>query len=109
MTATSVCVPSVSHSHTPTSSGDPSRPAGRFGPGSYEITAFALGPGMREILCVPFESEVSIPPNPVKLLQSSPTGLQNQVLWGLLFPILDPWAGRPAVGFRTLTPVREPL
>ena len=52
----------------PASPGDPPRPADRSGWGSYEITAFALGPGVCQILCVLFKSEVSISPNPVKLL-----------------------------------------
>lgn len=37
-------------------------------PGSYKITAFALGLGMHEILYVPFKSAVFISPNTVWLL-----------------------------------------
>ena len=92
-----------------TSTGDPPRLAGRSGPGFYQITAFALGPGMSEILCVLFKSKVSISPNPVELLQSSPAGFQSQMLWGLLSLVLDPWTGVPNVGLRALTPVGEPL
>ena len=42
----------------PTSLGDSSRPAGSSGPGSYEVTTFALGPGAHEVLCAPFKSGV---------------------------------------------------
>ena len=31
------------------------------------------------------------------------------MLWGLLFPVLDPWAEEHDVRIRTLTPVGEPL
>ena len=34
---------------------------------------------------------------------------QTNVLGGLISPMLDPWAGEPNVGLRTLTPVGEPL
>ena len=76
-------------------------PAGGSGPGSYEITALALGPGACEILCVPFKSEVSISPSPVGLLQLSPAGLQFQMLWGLVFLVPDLWAGEPDIWLKT--------
>ena len=60
---------------TPTSPGDSPRPAGRSGPGAYQITAFALGLGACEILCASFKCEVSISLSLAGLLQSSPTGL----------------------------------
>ena len=61
--------------------------------GSYQITAFALGHSVHEILCVPFKSAVSISPSHVELLQSSPAGLQSHMFCGLLFPVLDPQDG----------------
>ena len=107
VSATSVCVPTVSHSHPPpcTSPGDSPRPAGRPDPGSYPVTAFALVPGTCEISCVPFKNEVSVFPSPVGLPKLSPSGLQSQMLWGLAFLVQDPRAGEPDVGLRTLTPV----
>ena len=39
-------------------------PAGRFGPGFYQITALAQSPGVHDVLCAPFKDEVSIPPSP---------------------------------------------
>ena len=48
----------------PTSPRDSPRPAGRSGPGSYQITAFTFGPGTHETLCEPFKSEASISPSP---------------------------------------------
>ena len=71
MSATSVPVPKVSHSQLPPSPASPVDPpilAGRSGPSSYQITAFALGPGVCVILCAPFKSEVSISPSPLELL-----------------------------------------
>ena len=72
-----------------TSLGDPPRQASRSGPSFYEISIFALGPRICEILSAPFKSEVSISPSPVELLQSGPTGLQSQMLWGLPFLMPD--------------------
>ena len=66
------------------------RPAGKSGPGSYEVTALAINTGTHEILCTPFKSEASFSPvlwNPCNL---SPTGLQSQIIWGLLFLTPNP-------------------
>lgn len=57
--------------------------------GSYQITAFSLGPSARKILYVPFKNEVSISPSPEGLNKLIPTGLQSQELWGLIFPVPD--------------------
>ena len=46
----------------PASPGDSPRPAGRSGPGSCQITAFAPGSGGCESLCAPFESKVFLDP-----------------------------------------------
>ena len=92
----------------PTSLRGSPRPAGRSGPGSYQITAFALGI-VYEILFAPFKSDTSISPRPVGLPKLSPTGLQSQMLWGIIFLVQDPQAGEPNVGLRTLTPLGEPL
>ena len=46
----------------PASPGDSPRPAGRSGPGSCQITAFALGSGGCESLRAPFESKVFLDP-----------------------------------------------
>ena len=78
--------------------GGPPRPSGRSGPGSYEVTAFSLGPSVHETLCVSSKRGVSLSPSPVEFLQSSPTGLQSWMLWGLLLPMPDPQAGEPDVG-----------
>ena len=77
----------------PASPGDTSWPAGRSGPGSWEVTAFALGSGACEILCALFKCGLSVSPSPVEVLQLSPTGLQREITWG--FPLLmsDPQDG----------------
>ena len=84
------------HSDTqlpPFSSGDPPRLAGKSGPGSYEVIAFALGPGMHETLFAPSKSGDSASSSPVELLQSSLPGLQRQMLWGILLLMPDPRLG----------------
>ena len=45
------------------SSGDPPRSANESDLGSFQMTASALGPRGCEILCVPFQSGVSVSPN----------------------------------------------
>lgn len=50
------------------------RPTGVTGPGSYQITCFALGACVHEILCEPIETEVSVFPSPVGLLLLGPAG-----------------------------------
>ena len=58
---------------------------------------------------MPFKSEVSISPSPVGLLKLSPTGLQGQMPWGLVFLVPDPQAGEPDIALITVTLVGEPL
>ena len=70
------------------SSVDPSRPAGRSGPGFYEVPAFALG--VHKNLYAPSKRGVSVSSSPVNLLQSSPAGLQSHMLWCLLLLMPDP-------------------
>ena len=85
--------------------GNSPRLTGRFDPGSYQITASALGPRVCEILSVPFKSEVSISPSPLGPSKVSPADLRIQMFWGLVFLIQDPCAGEPNVGLRSLTPM----
>ena len=39
-----------------------------------------LGPNVHTTLCMPFKSGVSVPPSPVKVLQSNPARLQSLIL-----------------------------
>ena len=73
------------------------------------MTASALGPGVCEILCVPFKGEVSVSNSPVGLPTVSPAGLQSQMFWGLIFPTQDLRAREPDVGLRPLAPWVETL
>ena len=50
------------------------RPAGMTGPGSCQVTCFALGACVHKILCAPIKTEVSIFPSPVGLLLLGPAG-----------------------------------
>ena len=77
------------------SSGDSPRSAGVSDPGSFQITASVLGFGACEILCVPFNSGVSIFHSPLGLLKVSPTGLQSYISWGLVFLMQDSLAEVP--------------
>ena len=95
---TSVLVPAVRHSCPATSPGDPPRPAGRSDPGFCEVTAFSLGPEVHKTLCVSSKSGVYGSSSPMEFLQSSPTGLQNQVLWGLLLLMPNPQTGQHEIG-----------
>jgi len=99
-------VPRVSYSYPFASPWDSASPAGRSGPGSYQITPFAVSLGVCEFLCVPFKNEGCISPSSVGLLQLSPTGLQSQMLWRLWY-----WTGPGEldVGLRTPTPMEESL
>ena len=64
---------------------------------------------MRETLWVPFKSGVSISHSPLPLWKVSPAGFQSQIFWGLIFLVLDPWAGDLSVGLRPLAPWGEAL
>ena len=91
--STSVHVLRVSNSQTLPLQETP-KSADMFGPESYQITAFTLGPGACEVfVCMPLKSKISISPGPVELLKLSPTGLQDQKLWGLIFLLPYPRAG----------------
>lgn len=62
------CLCPHSEPQTPTSTGDPLVSAGRFGPGSYEVTAFFLYPALHETLSTLSKSLVSVSPSPVEFL-----------------------------------------
>ena len=64
-------VPNASCGHPVASPGDPPRPAGRADPGSYQISAFALGLHACEISCASFKRDVFVSPSPVGLLKVS--------------------------------------
>ena len=70
---------------------------------------FSLGPGALETLCVPCKHRVAVSLGPVEFLRLNPTGLQSQILWGLLLQLPDPQATKPYVGLRTFTPLGELL
>ena len=68
------------------------RLAGRSDLYFFQMTVFPLSPGTCEILYVPFKNEISISLSSLGLWKLSTTGLQSQVLWGLLLR-LAPQAG----------------
>ena len=91
------------------SSGDSPTSASGSDPGSFQITASALGPGVCEILWVPFMSGISISHSSLPLWKLSPAGFQSQIFWGLIFLVPDPWAGDLSAGLRPLAPWGEAL
>ena len=78
------------------------RLAGRSDLYFFQMTVFPLSPGTCEILYVPFKNEISISLSSLGLWKLSTTGLQSQVLWGLLFPVQDPWVREHNVRLRPL-------
>ena len=56
--------------------------------------------------CVCPLSMKSISLNPLAPPKVSPCGLPSQMLWGLVFPVQDPWAGEPDMGLKPLSPLR---
>ena len=78
---------------SPSTPGGSPRSSGGSDPGSFQVTASALDPGAGEILCVTFTNRVSIFYSPLAFLKVSPTGLQSQAFWGLVFLVQDPRLG----------------
>ena len=92
---------------THTSTGDPPTPAGSFGSVFCGVTAPFLSFGGHKVLFMPSKIGVSLSPSPMEVLLSNPTGLQGQIPWGFLVPLLDPQAGKPDIGFRTFITVEH--
>ena len=72
------CSCPCSEAHFPCIPRRPLKLADMSGPGSYELTAFFLVPGVEENLCATSKSGVSGSPSRVEFLRSSP----GQMLWG---------------------------
>ena len=82
----------------PASTGDSPILAGKSGSVSYEVTAiFPTSWCTRDLVCA-FQGGVSVSSSPVEFLWSNPTGLQSQILWGLLLLLPDPQSGEPVWG-----------
>ena len=94
---------------SPASPGVSPRSANGSDPGSFQITASALGLRSCEILCVPYKNRIFVSYRPPDLLYVSPASLQGQTFWGCFFLVQDPRAGEPNVGFRSFDPWLEPL
>ena len=73
----------------PASLEDALRSASASDPGSFQLTASALGPGACEILCVPFKSGVYISYSPLAFPKISPSGPQSHTFLGLIFLVQD--------------------
>ena len=64
----------------------------------------SVGLGAREVFFKSFRSGVSVSFSLLDLPYIRPTDLHSQKLWGLSFSVKDLWAGKPNMGFITLTP-----
>lgn len=58
--------------------------------------------GLCGVLCVPFKCEFSVFPSLLGLPKVSPTAIQYQMFWGLVFLVQDFWIGELEVGFELL-------
>lgn len=63
---------------------------------------------IKHVVCKPFSSRILVSYSSLALLNISLADFQSQMLWGLIFSVLDPWDGEPSVGLRALTPQGEP-
>ena len=110
ISTTSVYVSRVSQSHhTSPPQGDPLRPAGRFGLVSYQITAFAVGPGELEICVHPLRVK-ALPPSVLRASCNQAPHAFKAKCSGCSSSWC--WTSRlrgPDMGLRTLTPMGEAL
>lgn len=90
------------------SPGDSPRPTGRSGPGSYEVTAFALAPSAHETLYVASKSGVSVSPGIWCSYNQVPLAFKDKRSGESSSPCQTPRRGA-RYGLRTLAPVRELL
>ena len=84
----------------PASLGDSPRSAGGFDPGSFQMTASALGPRACEILYVPFKSEVSYFPQPSGSCESQSHWYSKLDVLGACL-VQDPWSWGAQCGAQT--------
>lgn len=64
-----------------------SKKASESDPRCFQITASALGFGACKILHILFKRGVSVSYSQLTLLNISPTGYQDQMFWGIIFPM----------------------
>ena len=67
-------------------------------------SSFLLAPGVHKTLSVPPRH---FSPNPMQVLQSNPTGLQGQILWGFSVPLPDHRVSLVVQTVKHLPAVRE--
>lgn len=63
-----------------------------------------VSPSVSKCRCGPFKRNAWDFSSPVSLSATIPTDFQSQKLWGLLFPLLDSWAGNFDMGLGPLSP-----
>ena len=108
MTATCVYVPGEYQLPSAFPGGSPRSASGSV-PGSFQISASALGPRAYNILYAHFKREVSLLYSPLGLPYTSPTSIQNQIFWELNFPMQDHQPEEPNVECRSLSSWGQPL
>lgn len=90
------------------SPGDPPRPTGRFDPDCYRVSAFPWVPVHMKAFVCPYRMESLFTPS-WGASALKPWCPSTQMLQGILLPMPKPQAGETDMGFRSLTPVGEPL
>ena len=91
------------------SSGYPPRLTGRSGPGSYGVTALPWVPVHMKPCVHPPRVESVFPPVLWSSCTQAPLAFKAKCSGGSSSQCQTPRLGEPDVGFRTLTPVGEPL
>ena len=74
------------------SPGDSLRSEGGFAQGSFKLLP-VLCPGSCQILCEPTKSGISILLSSLGLPKVRPHWSSKLYIWGLVFPVQDPWVG----------------
>ena len=110
MSTTSVYVSRMSQSHhTSPPQGGPLRPVGRFGLVSYQITAFAVGPGALEICAHPLRVKSLRPSVLWGSCNQAPHAFKAKCSGWFSSWCWTPRLRGPGMGLRTLTLVGEAL
>ena len=105
--AASICIPRPSSSCLLPLGGSPGS-AGGPDLGSCRMTTSVLILELERLYVRFFQSGISVSHSPPAFPNVSPTSLQSQVFWGLIFPAQEPRAREPSVWLRPLAPWGEP-
>ena len=92
---------------SPASLEDPLRPAGRFGPGSCEVTTFVLGPGVHETLYASSKNGSRFPQVLWHFCYQAPLAFKAKCSGGSCSSYQTSQAGEPAMTSVLYSPIGE--